>query len=182
MAITTQHSHSRIRRRLHDHSLGTWEGIVPKFYAEWYGRVRRAHSWRMLHEFFSLRRQVRLKERQLLEWLPELGLDHRIQSFFGSFPNYSSINAFDQFELKLTRLFDEFLFIFKDLVQGTGWLELSPAFYGFFQPAYVPWGEDKVYNVALGYALTVIFVLLFSLACMGNSFVLINVCIHKMSA
>lgn len=59
--------------------------------------------------------------------------------------------------------------IIQDLVQGTGWLELSPAFYGFFQPAYVPWGEDKVYNVALGYALTVIFVLLFSLACISKS-------------
>ena len=95
MAVATQHSHCRIRRRLYDHSLGTWKGIMPEFYTKWYGRVRRAHSWRMLHEFFGLRRPVRLKERQLLEWLSELCLDHRIQSFFGSLPNYSSINAFD---------------------------------------------------------------------------------------
>ena len=38
---------------------------------------------------------------------------------------------------------------FQGFMQGTGWLELSPAFYGFYQPAYVRWGKSRVCNVTL---------------------------------
>lgn len=57
----------------------------------------------------------------------------------------------------------------QDTVQGTGWLEFTVAFYGYYQPAFLPWGDDKVYNFALAYQLVVYFVLLFSLVCMAKS-------------
>ena len=54
-------------------------------------------------------------------------------------------------------------------MQGTGWLELTISFYGFYQPALLKWADDYVYNFALGYQLTIYFLLLFSLACMSKS-------------
>ncbi|XP_046635866.1 transmembrane channel-like protein 7 isoform X2 [Daphnia pulicaria] len=61
------------------------------------------------------------------------------------------------------------LLLIQDTVQGTGWLEFTVAFYGYYQPAFLPWGDDKVYNFALAYQLVVYFVLLFSLVCMAKS-------------
>lgn len=57
----------------------------------------------------------------------------------------------------------------QDAVQGTGWLEYTVAFYGYYQPAFLPWGNDQVYNFPLAYELVVYFLLLFSLICMAKS-------------
>ncbi|XP_032777252.2 transmembrane channel-like protein 7 isoform X2 [Daphnia magna] len=61
------------------------------------------------------------------------------------------------------------LLLIQDAVQGTGWLEYTVAFYGYYQPAFLPWGNDQVYNFALAYELVVYFLLLFSLTCMAKS-------------
>ena len=57
----------------------------------------------------------------------------------------------------------------QDAIQGTGWLELTIAFYGFYQPASLQWVEDYVYNFSLGYQITIYSLLLFSLICMTRS-------------
>ena len=60
-------------------------------------------------------------------------------------------------------------FCLQDTIQGTGWLELTLAFYGYYQPAYLSWADNQVYDMGLSYELTIFGVLLLSLICISKS-------------
>jgi len=65
--------------------------------------------------------------------------------------------------------FNYFSTIFQDILQGTGWLELTFSFYGYYHPARVILADTQYFNISLGYMLTILFALLLSLVCMTKS-------------
>ena len=54
------------------------------------------------------------------------------------------------------------------MLQGTGWMEITFIFYGYYQPALLQWRE-YYYDIGVGYQLTIFWVLILSLFCMANS-------------
>ena len=82
-----------------------------------------------------------------------------------------------------------FLNIVQDTIQGTGWMEITLAFYGYYQPAYVTfyqissmpspnfihdhsvlkWSNAEYYSVGLGYELVIFSVYILCLACIAKS-------------
>jgi len=61
------------------------------------------------------------------------------------------------------------LLLIQDVLQGTGWLELTFSFYGYYQPAHVYLTDTRYFSISLGYVLTVLSILLLSLVSLTKS-------------